>query len=104
LLAAEFACRAAGTVEDDLVLPVIVEVDEMTLPSLRARRRALLALDADKHHRHAEDDRARRRSPLVTIAATAQVFTRLLDAPDAQKSLSLRERRRRPFYRTAASS
>lgn len=76
----------------------------MTLPSLRARSRALLTFDADKHHRHPEDDRARRRSPLVTIAAKAQVSTRLVDALDAQKSLSLRERRRRPFYRAAASS
>jgi hypothetical protein len=83
-LAAEFACRATRAVEDDLVLPVIVEVDEVTLPAIRASRRALPTLNADKHHRHSEDDRARRRSALVTVTATAQVSTRLQDAPDAK--------------------
>ena len=75
VLAAEFAGRTTGAVEDDLVLAVIVEVDEVTLPSLRARGRGLLALDADKRHRHPKDDRVRRGSPLVTVAATSQAST-----------------------------
>ncbi len=82
LLAAEFACRAAGAVEDDLVRTVIIEVDEVSLPSLRARRRALLTFDADKHGRHSEDDRAGRRSRLVAIADTAEAPSLRRDRSD----------------------
>ena len=41
---------------------VIVKVGQIRLPAMRVRSRPLFALDAEKLGRHAEDERAGRRS------------------------------------------
>jgi hypothetical protein len=47
-LPAELARGTAGAVEHDVVLPIIVEVNKVSLPALRFSGRAPLALLADK--------------------------------------------------------
>ena len=48
---AELARGAAGAEEHDLVLAIVVEVDQVSLPPGRAPGRAQLAFAADKHRR-----------------------------------------------------
>jgi hypothetical protein len=54
---AELTDRATRTVEDNLVIAVVVDVDKVCLPTARGRICARLAFDANKlGAAHAQDD------------------------------------------------